>query len=93
MLPTTPWQHTRHWIAPTIAAHHTPDTHPLLGIGVTDPTSGTRIWECELRPDLLWLGDHVIDDLCVLPGSAYAEVALAAATDAFGARKAQDRAG
>ncbi len=83
VLPTTPWQHTRHWIAPTIAAHHTADTHPLLGIGVTDPTTGTRIWECELRPDLLWLGDHVIDDLCVLPGSAYAEVALAAATDAF----------
>jgi len=83
VLPTTPWQHTRHWISPTIAAHHTANTHPLLGIGVTDPTSGTRIWECELRPDLLWLGDHVIDDLCVLPGSAYAEVALAAATDAF----------
>jgi phthiocerol/phenolphthiocerol synthesis type-I polyketide synthase C len=83
VLPTTPWQHTRHWIAPTVAAHHTANTHPLLGIGVTDPTTGTRIWECELRPDLLWLGDHVIGDLCVLPGSAYAEVALAAATDAF----------
>ncbi|OBA59287.1 polyketide synthase [Mycobacterium sp. 1100029.7] len=83
VLPSTPWQHTRHWIDPTIAAHHTADTHPLLGIGVTDPTTGNRIWECELRPDLLWLGDHVIDDLCVLPGSAYAEVALAAAADAF----------
>ncbi|GBG36378.1 Phthiocerol/phenolphthiocerol synthesis polyketide synthase type I PpsC [Mycobacterium montefiorense] len=83
VLPTTPWQHTRHWIAPTIPAHHTADTHPLLGIGVTDPGTGTRIWECELCPDLLWLGDHVIDDLCVLPGSAYAEVALAAATNAF----------
>ena len=59
------------------------DTHPLLGIGVTDPTNGTRVWESELGPDLLWLGDHVIDDLVVLPGAAYAEVALAAATDAF----------
>ncbi len=84
VLPTTPWQHTHHWISPATGAHHAPNTHPLLGIGVTDPTSGTRIWECELGPDLLWLGDHVIDDLCVLPGSAYAEVALAAATDAFG---------
>ncbi|PLV48291.1 polyketide synthase, partial [Mycobacterium tuberculosis variant microti OV254] len=84
VLPTTPWQHTRHWIEPTVPAHHTADTHPLLGIGVTDPTTGTRIWECDLRPDLLWLGDHVIDDLCVLPGSAYAEVALAAVTDTFG---------
>jgi phthiocerol/phenolphthiocerol synthesis type-I polyketide synthase C len=84
VLPTTPWQHTRHWISTTTGARHTAGTHPLLGIGVTDPTTGTRIWECELGVDLLWLGDHVIDDLCVLPGSAYAEVALAAVTDAFG---------
>ena len=83
VLPTTPWQHTHHWISTTSATHHTADTHPLLGIGVTDPTNGTRVWECELDPDLLWLGDHVIDDLCVLPGAAYAEVAMAAATDAF----------
>jgi phthiocerol/phenolphthiocerol synthesis type-I polyketide synthase C len=83
VLPTTPWQHTRHWISATSAAYHTTDTHPLLGIGVTDPTNDTRVWESELSPDLLWLGDHVIDDLCVLPGAAYAEVALAAATDAF----------
>src|SRR5262249_54399080 len=52
---------------------------------VTDPTNGTRVWESELNPELLWLGDHMIDDLCVLPGAAYADVALAAATDAFAA--------
>ncbi|BBZ48735.1 type I polyketide synthase [Mycobacterium heidelbergense] len=84
VLPTTPWQHAPHWFSPSTSAHHAPNTHPLLGSGVTDPTSGTRIWEAELSPGLLWLGDHVIDDLCVLPGAAYAEVALAAAADAFG---------
>lgn len=73
MLPTTPWQHTQHWITATSAAYHRPDTHPLLGVGVTDPTNGTRVWESELDPDLLWLADHVIDDLVVLPGAAYAE--------------------
>ena len=83
VLPTTPWQHTHHWISSTSAAYHRADTHPLLGIGVTDPTNGTRVWESELGPDLLWLGDHVIDDLCVLPGAAYAEIALAAAADTF----------
>jgi len=83
VLPTTPWQHTHHWISTGTAAHHAPNAHPLLGMGVTDPTTGARIWQCELGPDLLWLGDHVIDDLCVLPGAAYAEVALAAAADAF----------
>ncbi|CQD10506.1 phenolpthiocerol synthesis type-I polyketide synthase PpsC [Mycobacterium lentiflavum] len=83
VLPSTPWQHGRHWISPGTTAHHTPNTHPLLGFGVTDPTNGTRVWESELNPELLWLGDHVIDDLCVLPGAAYADVALAAARDAF----------
>jgi phthiocerol/phenolphthiocerol synthesis type-I polyketide synthase C len=87
VLPTTPWQHTQHWFSAATAAHYAPNAHPLLGIGVTDPTSGTRIWECEIGPDLLWLGDHVIDDLCVLPGAAYAEIALAAAADAFERRQ------
>ena len=58
--------------------------HPLLGIGVTDPTNGTRVWESTLSPDYLWLGDHCVDDGCVLPGAAYAELALAAVTEAFG---------
>ncbi|KZS63229.1 polyketide synthase [Mycobacterium kansasii] len=86
VLPTPPWQHTHHWISATSrsgSALHRAGIHPLLGVGVTDPTNGIRIWESELAPDLLWLGDHVIDDLCVLPGAAYAEVALAAATEAF----------
>ena len=58
--------------------------HPLLGIGVTDPTNGTRVWESTLGPDFLWLGDHCVDDVCVLPGAAYAELALAAVTETFG---------
>ena len=57
----------------------------MLGIGVTDPTNGTRVWESTLGPDFLWLGDHCIDDACVLPGAAYAELALAAVTEALGA--------
>ena len=44
-----------------------------------------RIWQSTLSPDLLWLGDHRVDNACVLPGAAYAELALVAATDAFGA--------
>ncbi|CNM39932.1 phenolpthiocerol synthesis type-I polyketide synthase PPSC [Mycobacterium tuberculosis] len=79
----------QHWITATSAAYHRPDTHPLLGVGVTDPTNGTRVWESELDPDLLWLADHVIDDLVVLPGAAYAEIALAAATDTFAVEQDQ----
>ncbi|QUR66896.1 type I polyketide synthase [Mycobacterium spongiae] len=83
-IPTTPWHHTHHWLSSTTTSHAA-GTHPLLGMGVIDPTNGTRVWENELSPDLLWLGDHRIDELCVLPGAAYAEIALAAVTDAFGA--------
>ncbi|CAN5255958.1 phthiocerol type I polyketide synthase PpsC [soil metagenome] len=84
VLPLTPWHHTRHRI--DLGAGTTrPGTHPLLGIGVTDPTTGNRIWESTLGPDVLWLGDHRVGDACVLPGAAYAELALAAVTDAFGA--------
>ena len=83
-LPLTPWQHTRHRIA--VGTATTPQgTHPLLGIGVTDPTNGIRLWESTLSPDVLWLGDHRVGDACVLPGAAYAELALAAVTEAFGA--------
>ena len=85
VLPTTPWHHTHHWITPSAAAPLTQGTHPLLGVGVTDPTNGTRVWESRLGPDVLWLGDHCVDDVCVLPGAAYAELALAAAADAFDA--------
>ncbi|WP_205877192.1 type I polyketide synthase [Mycobacterium camsae] len=82
LLPGTPWQHTRHWID-TDSTVGRPG-HPLLGVGVEDPTNGTRVWECAISPNLLWLGDHCVDGVCVLPGAAYADIALAAATDAFG---------
>ena len=85
VLPTTPRHHTRHRISPPATAALTEGTHPLLGIGVTDPTNGTRVWESHIGPDLLWLGDHRVDDACVLPGAAYAELALAAAADTFDA--------
>jgi phthiocerol/phenolphthiocerol synthesis type-I polyketide synthase C len=83
-LPNTPWHHTRHWISATSGAPLSDKAHPLLGFGATDPTTGRRVWEQRLSPDLLWLSDHHIDEVCVLPGAAYAEMALAAATEALG---------
>ena len=89
VLPTTPWHHTRHWITPSASAPLSQGAHPLLGAGVTDPTNGTRVWENRLGPDVLWLGDHCVDGACVLPGAAYAELALAAAADTFEARSGE----
>lgn len=84
VLPATPWQHERHWLSAGSATAAAVVGHPLLGVGVTDPTNGIRVWERTLTPDYLWLGDHRIDGSCVLPGAAYIEMALAAATDAHG---------
>jgi phthiocerol/phenolphthiocerol synthesis type-I polyketide synthase C len=83
VLPATPWHHGRHWFT-TSATPVAEGAHPFLGWGVTDPTNGTRVWEGRLGPDLLWLGDHRVDEACVLPGAVYAELALAAAAEAFG---------
>ncbi|KUI38200.1 polyketide synthase [Mycobacterium sp. IS-1496] len=82
-LPHTPWHHTRHWITPTTGRDRA-GVHPLLGIGVTDPVTGRRVWENRLSSEMMWLGDHVIDEVCVLPGAVYAEMTLAAATEALG---------
>ena len=83
VLPGTPWHHGRHWLT-TSATPVDDGAHPFLGWGVTDPTNGARIWEGRLSPGLLWLGDHRVDEACVLPGAVYAELALAAADEAFG---------
>ena len=82
-IPTTPWHHTHHWITPPTQSRAA-GAHPLLGTGATEPTSGIRVWENTIGPEDLWLNDHRIDDICVLPGAAYAEIALAAMTEAFG---------
>ncbi|VBA41960.1 Phthiocerol/phenolphthiocerol synthesis polyketide synthase type I PpsC [Mycobacterium attenuatum] len=85
VLPAAPWRHRRHWISAKPTAAAAVAGHPLLGTGVTDPTTGIRVWERTLGPDSLWLDHHRIDGACVLPGAAYVELALAAATEAFGA--------
>ncbi len=61
VLPTTPWHHTHHWIT-GIYGRLPVGAHPLLGIGC----HGSHQWHAgvgePLGPDLLWLGDHCVDD-------------------------------
>ena len=62
--------------------------HPLLGRHFKSPhLVGTHFWESTLdkrsRP---YLDDHRIQDVAVLPASAYLEMALAAAGEMFGAQ-------
>src|SRR5262249_6829378 len=83
-LPAYPWQFKTYW---TESAESREDrlffpVHPLLGqrIRAAHPT-----WELEISSRLLpFLADHCIQDKVLLPGAAFAEIALAAARDVFG---------
>lgn len=79
-LPNYPWQRERHWHPRTSEGHALIErqrVHPLLGWRLTE---ADWAWENILDPIVLpWLSDHKVGGAVVLPGSAYAEMALAAA--------------
>ena len=82
-LAPTSWQHTRYW--PTVRATSTRSgEHPLLGTHVEVP-GGEHIWQGEIGTDhLAWLGDHQVHDRAVLPAAGFAEMVLAAGSEALG---------
>ena len=80
-LPNYPWQRERHWHGTSGASqgllHHRLE-HPLLGHALQQ---ADLTWENTLdtaRHPVL--GDHVVGDTAVFPGTGYAELAIAAAT-------------
>ncbi|XXX73808.1 type I polyketide synthase [Sorangium sp. So ce134] len=98
-LPTYPFERERHWIDPGARPPGSPRGpqaargaaaagHPLLGAPFTVATQpGARFWEQALRPEgaLAYLADHRVEGEIVLPGTAYLEMALAAAAEVHGA--------
>lgn len=79
-LPNYPWQHERYWYQSTSESLNAIErcrVHPLLGW----PLAGQdTVWENVLDPVVLpWLGDHKVGGAVVFPGTAYAEMGLAAA--------------
>ncbi|WP_051342532.1 type I polyketide synthase [Pseudonocardia spinosispora] len=90
-LPTTVWDRQRHWIDVPLAHPGRRDPsgeveHPLLGTHTEVPAGQgtTHLWLAELgTAEHPWLADHRVDDVTVLPGAAYAEIALAAAARHF----------
>ncbi|MFG3252553.1 type I polyketide synthase [Streptomyces sp. NPDC048172] len=84
-LPAYPWQRERLWVGePSWWGHGPGDgklVHPLLGerVPVPDPQ-----WEGTVEPSRVpWLGGHQVAGSTVMPGAAFAEMALSAgpATD------------
>ena len=85
-LPHYPWQRERHWYAPTTESHalvQRQAVHPLLGWRLHEPAWA---WEQHLDPATHpWLNGHRVGGAVVLPAAAYAEMALAASREVFGA--------
>ncbi len=81
-LPTYPWQRQRHWHPRSSESALVFDkrrVHPLLGWRLQ---SAHPEWENTLDPQMeSWLVDHQISGAIVYPGSAYVEMALAAARE------------
>ncbi len=78
------WQHRRFWIDEIPSATLAVGGHPLLGVHVELPEGDRHLWRADVGTLALpWLRDHRVHGAAVLPASAYAEMALAAAAHAF----------
>ncbi|MFD9355178.1 SDR family NAD(P)-dependent oxidoreductase [Streptomyces sp. NPDC060031] len=84
-LPAYAWQHQA-FPRPRRAPVDSP-AHPLLGHRITLPGTPVRhVWQSRVGLDRMpWLDDHRVQGTPVLPGTAYAELALAGACEAFAA--------
>ncbi len=80
-LPTTPFQRERHWLETPAAPKRAlaAGVHPLLGERQRAPGPGTQFLAEISRDAPAFLADHVILGTVLLPGTAYVELALAAA--------------
>ena len=86
-IPVTPWLHTQFWVEDQSAGYGRSDlaTHPLLGVHVELPSSRDHVWQADVGTEVCpWLADHKVFGQAVMPAAGFAEIALAAASEAFG---------
>jgi phthiocerol/phenolphthiocerol synthesis type-I polyketide synthase D len=78
------WQHRRFWVDEGPPPNVHVGGHPLLGVHVELPEGDRHLWRSDVGTTMLpWLRDHRVHGAPILPAAAYAEIALAAASQAF----------
>ena len=86
--PLPSWTHTQLLLSRDNQAPggSTVSVHPLLGPRIRLPEEPERhVWQAEVGTSALpWLADHQIRNVAVLPGAAYCEMALTAASAILG---------
>ena len=84
LLPT-PWLHSRYWTADRSANAGLTGAHPLLGLHVEIPSGGDHVWQADVGTEHIpWLADHKVHGQAIMPAAGFAEIALAAGSEAFG---------
>ncbi|MBO0882775.1 MAG: polyketide synthase dehydratase domain-containing protein, partial [Mycobacterium sp.] len=83
-IPTTPWQHSAFWIPDRSSAWSGRGIHPLLGVHTEVPTGYSHIWQADIGSDIFpWLADYRVHGQAIMPAAGFAEIMLAAATEAL----------
>jgi phthiocerol/phenolphthiocerol synthesis type-I polyketide synthase D len=84
-IPPTPWLHSRYWAALSSANRRPASAHPLLGMHLEMPSGRDHVWQADVGTELIpWLADHKVHGQPCMPATGFAEMALAAASEALG---------
>ncbi|TVS76930.1 KR domain-containing protein, partial [Mycobacterium helveticum] len=86
VLPSTPWQHTRHWVTPAdrpAAAGAAPAPGTLLGARIDLAATAAWLWQANLAPETKpYPGCHRLHGVDVVPLSVLLQTLSAAAREA-----------
>ena len=83
-MPSSPWLHSKHWIAIPSPAQRLPDAHPLLGVHVELLSGRDHVWQADIGTATMpWQAGHKVHGQAVMSAAAFAEMALAGGCEAL----------